>query len=339
MKKRKTNIDVLICGYYGFGNLGDELLLSSIVALLVQNGINDIAVLSASPEDTAQKLNVKAYYRWCLKEIFKALKTSRTLLLGGGGLFQDTTSVASCFYYWFIVAAARFLGVKVWTVGQSVGPLNTVFGRVLTKHAFSSCVYCSVRDEKSFNTLAEWGIKPRLSFDCAMSLDVKRNNVHGNKLLLNLRPGYDNVARDVLCSAICCAKENHLEIFPVAFAEEDAAFMQKFLFPIDVALHQTTVVKTLSDFENITYGAFAAFGMRLHFVVLSYLAGIPVAAGAYDPKVKALCLEFAIPETKDGGSVSAVSGCSDVQKIKENILSEFAFGLKAVMEEKCANGS
>ena len=46
--------DVALLGYYGFKNLGDELLLESIVAILKESGVDSeqMAVLSSSPEET-----------------------------------------------------------------------------------------------------------------------------------------------------------------------------------------------------------------------------------------------------------------------------------------------
>lgn len=50
--------DVLLAGYYGFGNLGDELLVDACVKLLEKNGIprERIAVLSADPDGTQKTL-------------------------------------------------------------------------------------------------------------------------------------------------------------------------------------------------------------------------------------------------------------------------------------------
>ena len=47
--------DVALLGYYGFKNLGDELLLESIVAILKESGVDSeqMAVLSSSPEETS----------------------------------------------------------------------------------------------------------------------------------------------------------------------------------------------------------------------------------------------------------------------------------------------
>ena len=56
---------VLLSGYYGFDNAGDEAVLYAIVRALRQVKPDiDITVLSNQPENTAQALDVKAVNRW-----------------------------------------------------------------------------------------------------------------------------------------------------------------------------------------------------------------------------------------------------------------------------------
>jgi len=127
--------DVLLAGYYGFGNLGDELLAEACVKLLEDNGVSRdrIAVLSADPGKTRESLGTASYDRWKLGEIRRAMKDSNSMLLGGGGLFQDRTSLRSCFYYWSLIRMARISSVKCWAVGQSLGPFNTTLGPYFAK--------------------------------------------------------------------------------------------------------------------------------------------------------------------------------------------------------------
>ncbi len=72
--------DVLLAGYYGFGNLGDELLAEACVKLLEDNGVSRdrIAVLSADPGKTRESLGTASYDRWKLGEIRRAMKDSNS---------------------------------------------------------------------------------------------------------------------------------------------------------------------------------------------------------------------------------------------------------------------
>ena len=76
----------VLLGYYGFGNLGDELLLESCIGILEKQGISrgQIIVLSNSPNETSRCFHVDSINRWKIREIIHALRNSESLVLGGG---------------------------------------------------------------------------------------------------------------------------------------------------------------------------------------------------------------------------------------------------------------
>ena len=94
-------LSVLLCGYYGEGNLGDELLLELILDLMdpriyVYITSNDLLLATlAGP-------NRKRINRKNLIKILLALDNVDYLILGGGSLLQDKTSKLS-FYIIFAV--------------------------------------------------------------------------------------------------------------------------------------------------------------------------------------------------------------------------------------------
>lgn len=325
--------DVLAAGYYGFGNLGDELLAASVVSQLTQAGIdrNRIALLSASPTCESARLGVDSFDRWRLPQVWGAMQESRTLLLGGGGLFQDATSVKSCLYYWGLVKMARAAGIKVWAAGQSIGPLSSAAGAFFARSAFSSCVFRGVRDRRSLDVLENWGLAGILSDDLVTGLKVKRDFERGNYLLLNLRPGYKELADAAAAGAAACAKEQGLAVKGVAFAEEDAAELKKYADKGVLELVQITVVKSLEDYENMLSGCCRAVGMRLHFIVLAALAGLPAAAVAYDPKVSSFCARWNVPLFVP--QAPEFSAPADMREAGDGIKALFKAGLTAAMGE------
>jgi polysaccharide pyruvyl transferase WcaK-like protein len=52
---------------------------------------------------------------------------------------------------------------------------------------------------------------------------------------------------------------------------------------------------TLSEALNAFGRARVAAGMRLHFAILAAMAGVPLVAAPYDPKVEAFAVERQIP--------------------------------------------
>jgi len=53
---------VVIAGYYGANNTGDEAILTGMLHVLRSQGITDITVLSRNPKQTAQLHGVKSIY-------------------------------------------------------------------------------------------------------------------------------------------------------------------------------------------------------------------------------------------------------------------------------------
>jgi polysaccharide pyruvyl transferase CsaB len=295
---------VALAGYYGFGNLGDELLLEAAVAALSRCGVarEHMVVLSNDPGDSRKKLGVDAVHRWKLGQVYRALRQSETLLLGGGGLFQDATSLCSCFYYWGLVRGAVFLGAVPWALGQSLGPLGTRLGRRLTRDALGRCRLAQVRDRAALSLCETLGIRAELGHDLVFSL----NGLSGAfperhpanevpTLLVNLRPcAGDFLERFVdAVSAYIATFEG--EAVGVAFSEGDEELMERFMKEKRLLLSRVERVATISDALRVFHDAKAALGMRLHFAILAALASVPLVAAPYDPKVEAFASDGKIP--------------------------------------------
>ena len=87
---------ILISGYYGFANAGDEAMLTAIVdSLRSQEPALEITVISGNPKVTSQLHNVKAIPRFDVLQVMKAMAKTDILLSGGGSILQDVTSTKS----------------------------------------------------------------------------------------------------------------------------------------------------------------------------------------------------------------------------------------------------
>ena len=65
---------IVLSGYYGFDNIGDEAVLYSILSAL-RKEIKDVevTVLSNNPDKTKALYGVKSVNRWKLKEVAKVI--------------------------------------------------------------------------------------------------------------------------------------------------------------------------------------------------------------------------------------------------------------------------
>ena len=100
--------DIVISGYYGLGNSGDEALLKSIIENLrkIEPDVT-ITALSGNVHLTKEQYGVKTINRFNVFSVINELRKAKLLISGGGTLIQDATSTKSLYYYLGIIAAAK----------------------------------------------------------------------------------------------------------------------------------------------------------------------------------------------------------------------------------------
>ena len=93
IQKPKT---ILISGYYGYGNTGDEAILSVMIKdLRAQIPGVEIFVVSGNPKETKARYLVGSISHNDLQAIISTIKMCDLVILGGGGLLHDYWGVAS----------------------------------------------------------------------------------------------------------------------------------------------------------------------------------------------------------------------------------------------------
>ena len=125
---------ILVSGYYGFDNLGDEAILSSLCADLAELGVSrrELVVPSGNPEKTAAEHGVSVLGRFDVRGIWRTLSSARCLISGGGSLLQDVTSRRSIAYYLSLVEMAQARKVPVIMYAQGLGPIRSRFFKAWT---------------------------------------------------------------------------------------------------------------------------------------------------------------------------------------------------------------
>ena len=153
---------IVLSGYYGFDNVGDEAILFAIIQSLKEYhpGVN-LTVLSNNPEKTAASYKVNAVNRWNINEVRKALKESDCLISGGGSLLQDETGMKSISYYSGVMKIAQFLKKPVFIYAQGMGPVKSKINRQIMKHVLQRSEMITVRDKHSKSCLLYTSPSPR----------------------------------------------------------------------------------------------------------------------------------------------------------------------------------
>ncbi len=291
---------ILVSGYYGFDNLGDEGILAVLCADLVSLGAKgeDIVVLSNDPIRTMDRLHVAALPRYDFSQIWRALGSARLMISGGGSLLQDVTSRRSIPYYLGLVELAQLRRVPVVMYGQGIGPVQSKVYRSWISRAFRRSQVCSVRDAGSLKLLLDWGVpagKINLTADPVFQQEpITDFASKSSKILLNLRPYMDWERHQGLWSnqvALWQHQGFSVEFIPLGPGDLEMGHTLQ---------HQNSELNvhpqlTLATLENTFSGATLCVSMRLHGLIFSALHDCQPIGLNYDPKVVAICQQLQLP--------------------------------------------
>lgn len=298
---------VVISGYYGFNNIGDEAILKGMI-----DGIKSLAedaqivVLSQHPEFTAKKHNVQSIKRMDIFSIIKELKSCDLLVSGGGSLFQDVTSKRSILYYLGVIYLAKLFSKKVMVYSQGIGPVNIGYNRYFLKKIFNSLEFINVRDEKSKKELIDMGVTKDILVTVDTVFGIKRPdltigkrileelNIDKNKKLIgiSIRP-WENT-KDIVneikkaCEIIASNYDYEILFIPCHFYS-DLKIMKEVLKHIDNdfknKIHILDKYLYVNEYLSLIGNLEFLIGMRLHALIFSVLMGVPVIGLSYDPKI------------------------------------------------------
>jgi polysaccharide pyruvyl transferase CsaB len=283
-------VRVLIGGYYGFGNLGDEALLAGLTATLQRSG-HRVTALSHRPQATRSAHGVASRHR--LRGLPAALLGCEVFLSGGGGLLQDRTSARSLGYYLASIRLARSLGRRVVIFGQSIGPLSEAGERRVAGALRGLPV--SVRDAPSQTLLARLGVDAHLGADAALLLPPGEPAPASGAapILLIPRRGHRWITEALAATArrladlgLPCAA---LALHP----DEDDGEIAELLrtAPEVERLHAHDVAGARAHIA----AARSVLSGRLHGLILAAHAGRPHAGLVYDPKVAGFLADSGAP--------------------------------------------
>ena len=162
---------ILIAGYYGAGNIGDEAILISIInELRAQKPVDldlSFVVLSWNPEKTSRELDVGAIHWKDIDALVDHVQNTDLIIVGGGGIFHDYWGIDPNTYLrkssWDITAfgslplLAKLLEIPCMIYAVGVGPFQSALACEHTRLAFERCQIATVRDVESLECLKQTG--------------------------------------------------------------------------------------------------------------------------------------------------------------------------------------
>ncbi|PUU95442.1 MULTISPECIES: polysaccharide pyruvyl transferase CsaB [Halanaerobium] len=293
--------NIVISGYYGFNNLGDEAVLAGISSLLKRKREDlKITVLSAEPEQTADRYGLNAVSRTSVVQILAALAEADLFISGGGSLLQDVTGSFSVPYYLGLAWLARLQGTKTVYYAQGAGPLNKKWSQLLTAFSLNRFELLGVRDQGSQNLLQEIGVKKEieLTVDPVFALYDPLNNLKQQikgkiEVGISVRPWSVDYISELAAALNQFAEGKKVKfiIFPMHQGSDEESSLQlqkKLKAEAEICALPPVPGEALKVFSQLDLFV----GVRLHSLIFALLNQIPLLALSYDPKIEGLLSEL-----------------------------------------------
>ena len=288
---------VLVSGYIGFNNFGDEAIFLALSSHLKSKKCS-VSALCNNENEVKKTYDVITYNYKKPFEILKAILLNDILISGGGSLLQNKTSNFSLIYYLFIIFLAKLFNKKVIIFAQGIEPINGKFFEFLTKTVLKMTNFISVRDKKSQNLLNLWNIKTELLSDPAYSL-IENIEINQDKkgLIVQLRSfeGIDDKFISDLADVI--AKYYQGEITVLSLQNEyDKDICLSFIEKLKKYnanakfIPYQGIKETIDVLNNAKY----VISARLHGLIVSYALENKCFGLIYDEKIRTLCDELNI---------------------------------------------
>jgi len=305
---------VIVHGFYGSANLGDEAILSATLKLLSKSPQIQPTVFGKYPSKIIEthkipSVNPNDAYN---STGYLNLARANAYVLGGGGLLKDygkTSSNVEVWLRWLNVAKSFGLKTMIWSMG--VENLRYEKSKNLIRDALETVDAITVRDSNSKQRLEEIGVTNNIlvTADPAISLArehrKKRSLKERFRVVVSLRHWYkynmsfvpNPLAYNRMLDSIATALDNmidkwniEIELMPLRTGSKDddrevlnslVRRMQKKPQVLKIYDETPEIDEALAILSN----ADLLIGMRLHAVILATSMGVPSIAISYMPKV------------------------------------------------------
>ncbi|MCG6963739.1 MAG: glycosyltransferase [Acidobacteria bacterium] len=313
---------ILLIGYYGAGNVGDEAVLTAILRELRTLGGDTLrfVVPGEDPEQLTSRHGVESFSMWDGPRLVEALRQVDGVLVGGGGLLHDYSFHDPLLmfsgrhwglpYYCGLPWLAAELGLPVMLYAVGIGPLVYPHSREMVRDLGACATAITVRDELSRGELTALGVpaaRVRVTADPAWGLVPEAGDLAGTDIPSGdgwlavvtrnwpFSGGQERWEKELAEGLTLAARDRGLRLAFVPFqrsafaAHDDVRLAERLA---DRVSRVESVVlddsRTPEEIAAVLGGCEAVVAMRYHAMLLAALASTPSVGIAYDPKVTAL---------------------------------------------------
>ncbi|KGP71651.1 polysaccharide pyruvyl transferase family protein [Pontibacillus yanchengensis] len=352
-------MNIVIHGYYGAGNIGDDAILDSIVdSLLYKFPEANISVITRGVTTAYyEKHNVNEISIKQIEKVQRTIKLADTVIIGGGGILQDYSGwePQSTFgikakgmnYYGQIVELAYSMGKPIYFYGIGIGPFKSPKSAEYAISLLSKANRITVRDEDSYQFVKKHLPKANVKYSADPALNMKSaptksiqavlklEKIPTNKKLVGicLRPWFyvgeekekllNHIA--IMCKMLANDQDVHFVLMPFCQYKGDKYIMKQLstlLPPQSFTLIKNDYSPRI--FKSLISNFDLIVGMRLHSLILSASTSVPFIGLSYDPKMDHF-----------GSGFQHFGEILDYRQVKTNTLYQLARKyLKLTIDEK-----
>lgn len=317
---------VILSGFYGAGNLGDELILRSISsALQSADPAVQVVVAAESPRNVEIHHGLQAFKRADIYESAHQVHTADAVVVGGGGLWHDLTfhragrlaslvngSTMSIAGFGNLPLMGRVLGVPYHVIGLGAGPLQDRDAQAMVRFLAQQTESILVRDPESEAAVIGTGVDPS-AVACAPDVvyavdlpsgqteaqstrELRELRSQGRRLIgVNLRrwahEDMDLVVSEVEKALNALAAEGPLAVVGVpmqAGAQHDRQILEKLAGRLspNIEFSMLPDPPSFEAFDQCIGELDVLLTMRLHAALLAHRRNLPTVGLVYDPKVQ-----------------------------------------------------
>jgi len=185
----------LIHGYFGFGNVGDEAILATLIKELKDKHLVPVA-LSLNPERTTRLHDVDSCREKLLSlRFWRNFLESRMLIFAGGGKYGKATIRRMCILALLakaLIKRVEFRAIGVYPyewnglpiIANSPEPFNDLLTRVLVRVAFRLADKVSVRDDFSRRVLSLSGVTREIDLEEDLAFKLRPSDLETSLSIL-----------------------------------------------------------------------------------------------------------------------------------------------------------
>lgn len=324
---RHDNVErrILIAGFYGAFNTGDELMLNAILSNI--HNTDRVYVMLSNNENL-----IPSFYYKNIKNIIYPLTTSccsmivdlfDVIIWAGGAHLDDNEfgfnkyplSFASMYTYISIDMIQK--GKKVYSYGLSSNKsLSNEIYREYLNHIINNCAYFSVRDKNSEKTVREFcGIKGDINIDHDLILtdsffdynnEFKRNDHLKRITLINIynEETYKQIKTLIINLNSILGKDYEIHLLSFYdYCQNDEKYIMRLKNELpEIPIKYRKNIISIADLSEYLTKSDFVIAMRYHGILLSNILGIKTLAIMFNShlhyynKVHGIYQSYNLPE-------------------------------------------